>query len=82
MKLSEAYRHYQRKGTYAVCSDCCVAWEDDMPYNGVLLCPRCSSEGRSPLALLRGIEILGADTPVDKPRSPLKKVEDSATGSD
>lgn len=66
MKLSKAYLHYQKKGTYAVCTDCCMAWEDDMPYNGVLLCPRCESEGRTPLALIRGIEILKGDTPVDK----------------
>jgi len=44
-----------------------MAWVDDMPQYGSMYCPRCPTEGRTGIALIRGVEVFGNDIRVDKP---------------
>ena len=57
MKLSEAYRKYEKDGgaTYACCPVCGLAWVDDDPRYGSLCCPRCLKKDGAMFALIRGV---------------------------
>ena len=52
MKLSEAYKAFERPSKYAACDRCRLAWVDDIPLLGSLECPQPGCG----FALLRGVD--------------------------